>query len=275
MLITWATADKVQVLQRAVDIETLTGSLSSLQVSLEGRFMFEGDAPDYTMVFNMPEEQADARFSFETGWPIWWSRWGRLLHYTGQHSSVKAVVRHRGVTHDTNGLGVMEHVCGISLPFDFTRFLSLHYHWDVLAFHPSHSPFDSAAGLSIGKRGETLLQLRAAAKLPGRDPEAMRGLSVRYLEVSNGEDAEGNPFMIPVRWEGVLRGRKDVLRYQAASRTPVAELIPSGGMLGFDFEGEWTSPGEGIKTCKGTGFSEYGDFSGRLAGLARCDALKG
>ena len=40
-------------------------------------------------------------------------------------------------------------------------------------------------------------------------------------------------------------------------------------MLGFEFEGEWVPSKGPSEPWKGTGFSEYGDFSGKLADLAK------
>lgn len=268
MLIAWAGAEGVEVLERGVEGETPEASSSPLRVSLEGRFLLEGTAPRYSMAFSMPGGQAGARFSFEAGWPIWWSRFGRALGYVGQHCATSVSLDHEASEKKLEGFGVMEHVCGISLPFDFTRLLPFHYHWDVLAFHTPGSPFDSAAGLSIGRRGETILRLKAAARLPGGRPEAMRGLSVRYLELSRTKNSHGAEIVVPVRWEGAMRGREGEFRYTAGSSTPVAPILPGGGMLGFDFEGEWVSPVTGVEAWRGTGFTEYGDFSGRLLDLS-------
>ena len=268
ILIAWATEENVQVLQREVETKSLAASSSPLRVALEGRFLLEGEAPRYSMTFQLPEDRAVARFDFETGWPIWWSRWGRLLSYVGQHSAVRVCLDRPGLKQDVEGFGVMEHVCGISMPFDFTRMLPLHYHWDVLSFHTSGSPLNSAAGLSIGRKGDTLIKLRAAARLPGRSTEAMQGLSVRYLEVSRARGPDGKEFMVPIRWQGTLRSAGGTFGYTARSVTPLAEIIPAGGMLGFDFQGAWEAPGERHASWEGTGFTEYGDFSGRLVKLS-------
>lgn len=74
--------------------------------------------------------------------------------------------------------------------------------------------------------------------------------------------------MTPLRWEGTLRSRDGIFRYRASAATPVAGNIPGGGMLGFDFEGDWRRPGYASSRWQGTGFTEYGDFSGRLVNLA-------
>jgi len=265
MLVAWADADHVNVLQRDVETGNPEARPAPLRVERKGMFLLEGEAPCYTMDFSIPGESIRARFAFETGWPIWWSRWGRLLSYAGQHASVRAVLSGVESGMEMKGLGVMEHVCGISLPFDFTRMLPFHYHWDVLAFHTPGSPTDSAAGLSIGRGGETLLQLRAAARLPGRSVEAMQGLRVRYLETAVLKEGQGEDTMVPVRWEGELCSAGGLFRYEAQAATPLAGIIPGGGMLGFDFSGTWTSSRGGREQWEGTGFCEYGDFSGMLA----------
>jgi hypothetical protein len=269
MLVAWADADRVEVLQPELEPGMPEADLAPLRVERKGRFRLAGAAPRYSMDFSLPgEERVEARFAFENGWPIWWSRWGRLLSYAGQHASVRAELSGVESEEGMNGLGVMEHVYGISLPFNFTRVLPFHYHWDVLAFHSPESPTDSAAGLSIGRGGETLLQLRSAAQLPGRSVEAMQGLRVRYLETDVLRDGNGNAKMVPVRWEGVLRSPGGLFRYEAQAATPPAGIIPGGGMLGFYFAGTWTSARGGREQWEGTGFCEYGDFSGTLAALA-------
>jgi len=157
-------------------------------------------------------------------------------------------------------------VCGASLPLDFTRALPFHCHGDVLAFHTPGSPTDSAAGLSIGRGGETLLELRAAARLPGRPAEAVRGLRVRHPETEVRQDRRGKDFLAPVRWPGELRRPHGRFRREARAATPLADILPAGGMLGFDFSGAWSAPGGGRREWEGTGFCEHGDFSGKLAG---------
>lgn len=288
MLITWGTEEGVEVHSFEVDAGGIVASSSPLRVELWDHFLLEGDAPNYIMSFKLPDGKTEARFTFETGWPIWWSRWGRILNYVGQHAAVRSTLIREGkdemqagieesrLEGEREGFGVMEHVCGVSLPFDFTRVLPVHYHWDVLAFHTSGSPFDSAAGLSIGRKGKNRVELRAAAQLPGCLPEAMKGLRPRYIEVNRETSKDGQERMIPVRWEGVLSSRSGRFRYEAHASTPVAAIIPGGGMLGFDFEGEWRPSNRGRKasgdtkatTWRGTGFSEYGDFSGLLVELA-------
>jgi len=266
IMLAWAGGGRVEVRRRDLDPGVPEAETAPLRVERAGRFRLAGEAPRYAMDFSIPEEKARVRFDFEAGWPIWWSRWGGLLQYAGQHAAVRVEGTGAPPGPAPGGLGVMEHVCGASLPFDFTRALPFHYHWDVLAFHTPGSPTDSAAGLSIGRGGETLLELRAAARLPGRQAEAVRGLRVRYLETEVRQDRRGADFLVPVRWQGELRWPDGRFRYEARAATPLAGVIPAGGMLGFDFSGAWSAPGGGRREWEGTGFCEYGDFSGTLAG---------
>jgi hypothetical protein len=163
----------------------------------------------------------------------------------------------------------MEHVAGTAVPFDFPRFLPINFHWDVLAFEDADSPFDSAAGLSVGMRGKNVLPLKAGARLPGHEPAGMRGLWVKYVETTIAPDSSGRDIMVPLRWEGVMRSLEGTFSYEATAATPAAGILPGGAMLGFDFIGRWVAAGTRARLLRGTGFTEYGDFSGRLAARAR------
>jgi hypothetical protein len=254
-----------------VEIDNLNFSTSPLKVSLDDRFLLQGASPFYEMRFTIPEEEAEARFLLETGWPVWWSKWRKRRvanNYVGQHASVKLEHRVGRTTQTLTGFGVMEHACGSALPFDFTRFLPVHFHWDVLAFHTPGAPFDSAVGLSLGRKGKTIFKVGAAGSMPDQSPETMNGLTVRYTDVllENGQD--GNEFIVPVHWEGILSSRTSRFRYQAHARTKVSRLVPGGGMIGFTFAGEWNVAGEKTRVLEGTGFCEYGDLSGKLVRMS-------
>ncbi|MDD5748392.1 MAG: hypothetical protein PHP64_05010 [Actinomycetota bacterium] len=263
MLITWGSADRVQVFRQEVNADGIKASTSPLRVELDERFELKGSPPRYDMIFKLPEEGAEIAFDLEAGWPIWWSHWGRLLSYVGQHSSVRVSPSAGRAERNLVGLGVVEHVYGASLPFQFTRYTPVHYHWDVLRFDGGN-PLDSAAGLSVGIRGKTVLRLKAAARLPGLPQKAVSGLEIKYLDISSTKGPDGRSVMLPVRWEGSMSGSWGNLSYEARSTTPPALVIPSGGMLGFEFEGELTSPVEESARVYGTGFTEYGDLSGKL-----------
>jgi hypothetical protein len=266
VMIAWATEDEVAVHDAGLPEGTLTCFSSPLAVTYEDNFLFEGAAGGYEMSFALPGKRRSANFRFEAGWPIWWSRFGRMISYVGLHSRLSLELADEGSLKLLDSFGVMEHVTGAALPFDVRR-VPVSYHWDVLAFEDAASPFDSAAGLSIGVGGGTFIPLKAAACLPGARPAGMRGLWVTYHEVDLDEDALGNTIMVPVRWEGLMRNRKGTLRYEAKAATPAAGILPGGAMLGFDFECTWTSGGSRKTSYAGTGFCEYGDFSGRLKDL--------
>jgi hypothetical protein len=269
MLVTWASAHEVEVHQHFFEGNSVGSQLEPLRVEFEDSFLLEGTAPHYRMSFTLPGSEVSARFEFETGWPIWWAKFGRLLRYVGQHSRASVELVTDDGTFGLEGLGVMEHVAGTAVPFDFPRFVPLNFHWDVLAFDPGASPFDSAAGLSVGFQGKNFIALRAGLQLPGDAPSAMRGLWVKYLETAVETDADGRDFGVPLRWEGMMRNQKGTFRYEATAATPPAGILPGGAMLGFDFVGRWVAGGSKARLLTGTGFSEYGDFSGRLAATTR------
>lgn len=261
-LIVWATTESITVHKQDLEIGLLQSSPVPLKVEFPGHFSFKGEAPDYWMEIRIPDDQVSIRFEFRAGWPIWWSRWGRFLHYIGQHSSVSVELVEKSQCRRLEGLGVVEHVCGMSTPFVTNKITPIHWHWDVLSF--GTSPLDSGAGLSLGIRGRTFLPLRAAARIPGHEVMDMRGLRVRYNELAMVEGPERRPVVVSVRWEGLMKSREGVLHYRATAKTPTAFLIPDGGMLGFDLEGEWRGTGGSVVSLTGSGFTEYADFSGYL-----------
>jgi hypothetical protein len=265
--ILWATTDGVKMRLSELPQGKESGSASPLMVDYDENFTLQGEWPEYKMRFALPGGHTVAHFDFSAGWPIWWSRFGPVLQYIGQHSHVTVSLSDEDTRLDLEGFGVIEHVAGAAAPFDITGVLPVHFHWDVIVFEDADSRFDSAAGLSFGALGTTLVPLKAAVQLPGREAMGMRGLWVRYLETSRETGPDGKDIMIPLRWEGVMRNRRGTFRYTARAATPVAKVIPGGGMLGFDFEGRWTSKGSRHQILRGYGFNEYGDFSGGLLRL--------
>jgi len=265
--IAWADRDSVHVRVSSLPEGRQRGSASPLLVDYGESFSFSGGWPDYRMTFAVPGGEASAGFDFHASWPIWWSKFGRMLQYVGQHSGVRVNLAGEGTSLNLEGFGVIEHVAGYAAPFDVTRVLPAHFHWDVLVFENAGPAANSAAGLSFGAMGTTLVPLKAAARLPHGEPRKMRGLWIRYLETERGRDRAGNDIMFPVRWEGVMRSRAGTFRYVARAATPVATIIPGGGMTGFDFEGRWVSKGRRPELLRGFGFNEYGDFSGGLLRL--------
>ncbi len=262
LMIAYAGIHGLHVETKEIDTETLSSSKHPFNVELNGIFKFQGAEGKYGMHFKMPGTGTVARFDFISGWPVWWSKWGSLLHYIGQHCQVGVSVQGEGINTGLNGFGVVEHVCGFSLPFDITKFLPIHYHWDVLAFHTPDAPFDSAAGLFLGYKSKAFIGLRSAAKFPDRSVMAMKGLHVKYLEIIEDEDGNGNKIGRPMKWQGKMESKEGVFNYTAKSSTPLAKIIPGGGMQGFLFEGELKPKTGPSRIFAGTGFSEYGNFAG-------------
>jgi len=257
--------DRVEIFRHGIDSSMLEWQSDPLWVELPDRFVFSGKAPEYGMSFLCGEKKVEAHFHFEADWPIWWSDWGKRLHYIGQHGSVTVDLHNNGGRSEASGLGVIEHVCGGASRFNFTKALPIHYHWDVLKIDGKDEPISSAAGLSIGVGGKTRIRLRAGMRIFGGKPVPADGLRIEYLDLSVGE----SQIAIADRWEGLMKSREGNLRYEARRTTPVAELIPGGGMMGFDFTGVFKTRGAPAVPVSGSGFSEYGDFSGALLGLAR------
>lgn len=264
LTIMYADSHGATILRRDLDLTGLRSVAAPFLVEAPDRFRFGGEAPHYTMDFYLSEENARAAFHFTTGWPIWWSRWGRMLHYAGQHARVEADFEHAGRRFSGVGLGVMEHVCGAAMPVDVTRLAPLHWHWDVLSFAAPVDPFASAAGLALGMGGHTRVRLRASLRLPDEKQRAMRGLHIRYRELSEEPGPDGRPIAVPQTWEGVMTDRHGEFHYQARRATPVAKVVPGGGFLGFDFTAEWRPRSGATRPLSGAGFCEYGDFWRRL-----------
>lgn len=262
LMISYAGTEALHVETRQIDTETLFSNETPFKVELGGIFKFQGAEDKYSMHFKMPGTGTVARFDFIPGWPVWWSKWGSLLHYIGQHSQVSASVQGKDINAGLKGFGVVEHVCGFSLPFDITKVMPVNYHWDVLAFHTPDAPFDSAAGLLLGYKSKVFIGLRSAAKFPGKSVKAMKGLHVTYLEIAEDDDGNGKKISRPLRWQGKMESKEGVFNYIARSSTPLAKIIPGGGMQGFIFEGELKTKTGASRNFTGTGFSEYGNFAG-------------
>jgi hypothetical protein len=262
LLISYAGAEALHVETRQINTEMLTSNENPLNVGLGDIFKFQEAEEKYSMYFRMPGTGTVACFDFIPGWPVWWSKWGSLLHYIGQHSQVSASVHGKDINAGLKGFGVVEHVCGFSLPFDITKVMPVNYHWDVLAFHTPDALFDSAAGLFLGYKSKAFIGLRSAAKFPGRPVTAMKGLHIKYIEVAEDDDGKGNRISRPLIWQGKMETKEGIFRYIAKSSTPLAKNIPGGGMQGFIFEGELKTKMGVSEIFTGTGFSEYGNFAG-------------
>jgi hypothetical protein len=264
-VIAYGTANRVEVCRRDLQIDRLEVDREAKTIELPGRFRMKSVVPVTETFYGIEESSAEASFSFESDWPIWWSRWGRMLHYIGQPSKTAVELSIGNEKHSLNGFGMVEHVSGMSLPFDITQTLPVQFHWDVLSFNDPAYPTASAAGLSIGTNGNTRIELRAGAKLPGLPAQAVRGLNVRYIDLEHRRDHLNRDLPMPVRWEGRFGFFDGEFVYEAVAATPVAGLIRGGGMFGIEFEGEYKPRRGKIEKYSGTGFTEVGDFSDYFA----------
>lgn len=210
----------------------------------------------------LEEGNAQASLCFEPGWPIRWARFGSILTYTGFHSLVTASLSLDGELIESDGFGILEHVTGAKLPFDFTRVLPASFHWDVVVF-PGDS-LESSAMLSLGLGMRKLKKFKGRAMLPGGRPSSMARGSVDYLETRGEQGPHGEPYAFPTVWRSGFRAGGQQFSFTAGANTPPAPVIPGGAMMGFDFEGEVEKDGR-ARPVSGWGFTEYGDFSGRLA----------
>lgn len=268
LMLAWAGSEQQTIIRQEIDATEMTVTQDPLSLRQGDRFVLEGAAPNYRMELNTGAEGPSAVFNVTAGWPVWLARYGRFLFYLGQHSAMEVELNDGGEQKNLAGFGTLEHVCGASLPFNITRLLPCHWHWDLFCFHTPNSPLDSGTGLSLGRNGRTLVRKGAWLRLPGYGTRLMKGLTVHYRELAVTKDPQGRDLVVPVCWSATMKNRDGVFRYVATASTPTAPLIPGGGMLGFEFEGEWT-PKEGrAKTLSGTGFCEYGDFAGQLLKLA-------
>jgi len=224
------------------------------------------DARTCRMAVRVPGEDARAVFTFEPGWPVRWAQGGPVISYTGFHSRVSVVLNVEGEEFQLDGFGVLERVSGTKLPFDFLSILPGSFHWDVVVFEDD--TLDSSAGLYLGTGGRSLLGFKGRAKLPGGKPVPMRRGIVKYIEMREEPLPGGDSVAFPLVWCSDMRAPHQRLTYTATACTPAAGLVPGGAMMGFDFEGEAERRGRST-AVKGWGFTEYGDFTGKLLGLTK------
>ena len=181
-LLAWATGESVATYRREVETVNFTATDAPMALDLPGRFRLAGDAPEYAFNVAFPDEGVSATFDVRTGFPIWWTRVGRFLHYLGQHSEMAVTLNAGGEPTVQSGTGTLEHVMGAALPFDFTRALfSLHFHWDVLCFHTPDSPLDSAAGLALMRRGAHAAASEGGDAVPRAGGALLEGAGRRLL----------------------------------------------------------------------------------------------
>jgi hypothetical protein len=144
---------------------------------------------------------------------LWWFRWRHRLAYWTAFGTLEWNGR--------KGVALVEQAWGAATRVNLARHAP-RWHWDVLVFDDG----SACAGL-----GSSLGPLRSGGRLPGEPFQQGRGLRVRRL----ADD----------RWSGTLHLGKRTFDYEARAATPLAQVVPGGGMMGFIFEG-------------GTGFTEFG-----------------
>lgn len=188
-----------------------------------------------------PEAEIDA--SMRPRDLFFWARIPRVLSYWSGFGPLVW----NGPEGRCEGLGVVEHAWGADTRLDVARFAPRRWHWDVLACDDG----TFAAGLAAAPIGDRLVGLRSGGTVGGRMCTG-RGLSA---DVVAWREEKGR--RVPARWRGAIALRDGTVRYEARATTPVADVVPDGGFLGFAFDGEWTAHGSPARGVRGSGFSEY------------------
>ncbi len=175
----------------------------------------------------------DARV--EAGSGAWWVEVPRVLSYFTAFGRVTW----SDAAGESRGVALLERAWGADAPLDVAKLAPRRWQWDVLVGD------DGAvhAGLWVAGVG-----LRTMARAREGDPVSTgRAMRVR---VKSWRQELGR--RVPEAWEGEMRTRAGMLRYEARASTPVAAMVPGGGFVGMTWEGKW----EG-RRVRGTGFSEY------------------
>jgi hypothetical protein len=161
---------------------------------------------------------------------IWWARLGNALTYFSALGEVDWNGR--------RGVALVEHAWGAQIPIDLDRLAARPWHWDVLV--PRGGKPLAGLGIAIGKT------IRPIPVGGGFDPDGVlrrgRGLSTRDR--------------VADRWSATLALENGVLRYEAQTTTPLAEMFAGSGFVGLSFEGEWKPRRGQARTISGTGFAE-------------------
>ncbi len=205
-----------------------------------------GTSPE--LVLTLDEPRVVARTV--TPQVVRWAALGKTLTYSSALGSVDWNGR--------RGVALVEHAFGAESPIALSALVPRRWHWDVLVTGEGRA----AAGLALGE-GRRCLAVPAGGGLLDEGPlQRGRGLLLHRVDWSNTQEAQG-PSRCPERWEATLRLARGSLSYVARRSTPVARVMPHGGFLGFDWEGEWrergtlgASAGRG-RPLSGRGFTEY------------------
>jgi hypothetical protein len=186
-----------------------------------------------TSILAIERPRVEARV--EVGPAAWWARFPRVLSYR----TAFGTVRWRDDAGESTGVALLERAWGADVPFDVAAFAPRRWQWDVL----TTAAGDVHAALRVGSVGMRTMSRVASS------PRVSTGYDVR-LRVRDWRSEEGRS--VPATWEGVLRTRAGLLRYEARASTPVAPMVPDGGFVGTTWTGEWNG-----HPVAGTGFTEY------------------
>jgi hypothetical protein len=234
-----ATADHVAIDRTRLSREELTRAREGWDVRAEG-LAWGGAFPDLRLELASPPIAATQRPRDV----LWWVKIPRVLSYF----SAFGALAWEGPEGRCEGLGVVEHAWGADTRLDVAHLAPRRWQWDVLALEGG----GFAAGLALGI-GRRLLGPRSGGQLDGEPLRDGHGIRIEVLE--HGEEKGRR---VPLRWRGAISIGRGTLRYEARATTPVADTVPGGGFLGFEFEGERIVPrGVGGSAVRGTGFTEY------------------
>jgi hypothetical protein len=169
------------------------------------------------------------------GTGAWWVHIPRVLSYW----SAFGTVTWRDASGESSGMVLLERAWGTDAPVDVAWLSPRRWHWDVLTTGGG----SVCAGLSVSGMG-----IRTMSRTTPNE-EIATGWRTR-VRVTAWREEPGR--RVPARWNGVLRTRAGILRYEALTATPLAPIVPGGGFIGTTWQGEWRG-----RAVEGTGFTEY------------------